>query len=416
MSIRARLAHGEDGFTIVELMAALSVLAIGFFSLAGALGLSFKQISLGRQRQTATEVGNARVEHLRSVPYELVALTYDDSDPEQKDWPIHTDDLDDPDHFISTDNTQFDVMGDGTLYEDLIIDTANGQVPHIDDPFTVGAITMAVYQYVTWADQENNVKRLTVVIVYKPAAIEGAAKMVRVSSLFTPGIVTVDGSSAGSTVGGGSTSSPTPTPTATGSCNGDTTGPTGTFQIISNTGQTGYTSSTSVTLSMSLSDGCLPVRVQFSNDGVTYGALVTYDTSNPTVSWTLSSGDGTKNVYGKASDGNGNVRTLTTQSVILDTVAPGTPGTLSASINCSGADRAVTLSWGTSSGSPLGYRVYESDNSGSWAVLTTSSLLTYTTTHKKNLDSVRFYVAAYDAAGNESGATNIIAIAKNQCS
>ncbi len=403
---------GEEGFTIVELMAALSVLAIGFFSLAGALGLSFKQISLGRQRQTATEVGNARVEHLRSVPYDLVALTWDESDPDSA--PLPSEDADDPDHFINGAQ-QFDVTGNGD-YEDLILDTTNGQVPHIDDPFTVGAITMAVYQYVTWADIANNVKRLTVVIVYKPAAIEGAAKMVRVSSLFTPGTVTVDGTESGSMVGGGSTSSPTPTPTPTGSCSGDTTAPTGTFQIVSSTGQTGYTSSTSVTLSMSLSDGCYPIRARFSNDGTTYGTEVTYDSTNPTVSWTLSPGDGTKTVYAKVRDGNDNERTLTSQSVILDTVAPGTPGQLSASINCSGSDRSVTLSWGTASGSPLGYRVYESDNSGAYALRTTSSLLTYTTTHKKSLDSVRFYVAAYDAAGNESDETNIISIAKNQCS
>ena len=403
----------EEGFTIVELMAALSVLAIGFFSLAGALGLSFKQISLGRQRQTATEVGNARIEHLRSVPYNLVALTWDELDPDTA--PLYTTDTEDPDHFIHPDNTRFDVTGNGD-YEDLVLDTTNGQVPHIDDPFNVGAITMAVYQYVTWADIANNVKRVTVVIVYKPAAIVGAAKTVRVSSFFTPGTVTVGGTSAGSSVGGGSTASPSPTPTATGSCSGDTTGPSGSFQIISNTGQTGYTASTRIGLGMSLSDGCGPIRARFSNDGTTYGAETTYDAASSTVTWTLSSGDGTKTVYAKVRDGLGNETTLTSQSVILDTQKPGSPGTLVASISCAGTDRSVTLNWGTSSGSPLGYRVYESDNSGAWAVQSTSSLLTFTTTHKKNLDSVRFYVAAYDAAGNESDGTNIISIAKNQCS
>jgi hypothetical protein len=121
-------------------------------------------------------------------------------------------------------------------------------------------------------------------------------------------------------------------------------------------------------------------------------------------------------VHAKVRDGLGLERTLDPQSVILDTVAPGTPGTLVASLSCSGTDRTVTLTWGTSSGGPVGYRVYESDNSGAWAVQTTTSMLTHTTSHKKSLDSVRFYVAAYDAAGNESDASNIISIAKNQCS
>jgi prepilin-type N-terminal cleavage/methylation domain-containing protein len=405
----------EEGFTIVELMAALSVLAIGFFSLAGALGLSFKQISLGRQRQTATEVANAQIEHLRSIPYEQVAVTWDSSDPDSPP-PQHTEDEDNPDHFVSEDGSRFDTNGDGDYDEDLILDEANGQVLHVDDPYAVGSIQMAIYQYVTWADISNSVKRLTVVVVYKPTPIEGAAKMVRVSSLFTPGTVTVDGSSAGSSVGGGSTSSPAPTPTATGSCNGDTTGPSGSFAIVSSTGQTGYTASTTIALSLSLSDGCGPIRARFSNDGTTYGAETTYDSASATVTWTLPSGDGTKTVYAKARDGMSNETTLSPKSVILDTQAPGTPGQLSDTISCSGVDRSVTLNWGTASGSPLGYRVYESDNSGAWAVQTTSSLLTFTTTHKKALDSVRFYVAAYDAAGNESDATNIISIAKNQCS
>jgi prepilin-type N-terminal cleavage/methylation domain-containing protein len=404
----------EEGFTIVELMAALSVLAIGFFSLAGALGLSFKQISLGRQRQTATEVANAQIEHLRSIPYDEVAVTWDASDPNSPP-PTHSDDADNPDYYVSVDNTQFDISRHGDN-EDLVLDEANGQVLHVDDPYAVGSIRMGIYQYVTWADQANNVKRLTVVVVYRPAAIEGAAKMVRVSTYFTPGTVTVDGSSAGSTLGSGGTSSPTPTPTASGSCSNDTAGPTGTFQIISNTGQTGYTASPTVTLKMSLSDDCLPIRAQFSNDGTTYSSYVTYDSVNPTVTWTLATGDGTKTVYARTIDGLGNARTLSSQSVILDTQKPGVPGTLAATISCSGSTRSVTLNWGVSSGGPIGYRVYESDNSGAWALLTTSSQLTYTTTHSKSLDSVRFYVAAYDAAGNESDDSNIISIAKNKCS
>jgi hypothetical protein len=32
------------------------------------------------------------------------------------------------------------------------------------------------------------------------------------------------------------------------------------------------------------------------------------------------------------------------------------------------------------------------------------------------LDSVRFQVVGYDKAGNESAATNIVSLSKNQCS
>src|SRR5207249_2514309 len=99
MTIRRRLADGEEGFTIIELMAALSVLAIGFVSLAASLGIGFKQITLGRQRQTATEIGNARIEHIRNVPYAQVAMS---------SAATHSANTDDPDYFVSGDGTQYD--------------------------------------------------------------------------------------------------------------------------------------------------------------------------------------------------------------------------------------------------------------------------------------------------------------------
>jgi len=406
MKLRRRLASGEEGFTIIELMAALSVLAIGFVALAGSLGIGFKQITLGRQRQTATEIANARIEHIRNVPFSAIALS---------SQPVQSSDADNPDHYVSADGTQYDYSGSGTN-EDLIVDDTGGQVLHLEDPVNVGATTMSVFQYVTWADQPNNVKRLTVVVVYRPSAIEGAAKMVRVSTYFTPGTVTVAGTVPGATQGT-STPTPTPTATATGPCGGDTQYPSGTFTISSGTGSdVGYTASSTVSLTMSFTDTCTPISAQFSNDGTTYGTWVTYDSLNPTVSWTLASGDGTKSVYGKVQDGIGNSHTLGPNTIVLDTVKPTSPGTLSRTVSCSGSDRTVNLSWGSSTDTNFkGYRVYQSINSGTWTAIGTSSTPLMTDTHKKSLDSVRYFVVGYDKAGNESNATNTISLSKNQC-
>jgi prepilin-type N-terminal cleavage/methylation domain-containing protein len=408
--ISRRLRSEDEGFTIVELMAALSVLAIGFVSLAAALGIGFKQITLGRQRQTATEIGNARVEHLRNVPYASVAMS---------SAPVHSTDIDDPDYYVSLDGTLYDYSGNDTL-EDLVVDTGSGQVLHLEDPVTVGATTMSVFQYVTWADQANAIKRLTVVVVYRPTAIEGTAKMVRVSSLFTPGTVTIAGTSPGASQG-----SPTPTaspsPSPSGSCGGDTSAPTGNFSILSGTGsQTGYTASTTVTLSLSFTDTCTPISAHFSNDGATYGSTVTYDSLNPSVTWTLTTGDGTKSVWGEVWDNKSptaNKASLGPLTIVLDTTKPTVPGTLSRTLSCSGSDRTAHLTWGSSTDSNLaGYRVYQSVNSAAWTAIGTSSSSSFNDTHKKNLDSVRYYVVAYDKAGNESNATNTIALSKNQCS
>jgi hypothetical protein len=400
----ARPADDDAGFTTVELMAALSIMAVGFFALAGALGFGLRQVTLSRQRQTATEIGNARIEHLRNVPYEAVALTTQ---------PVHVDDPDNPDYFVSGDDTQFDVTGDGD-YEDLIVDDTGGQVLHLEDPLQVGTVTMEVWQYATWFDQANNVKRLTVMVVYKPQVL-GPSRMVRASTFFTPGTVSIEGTEGGANQGGGvPTSAPTPVPTT---CAGDTAGPIGGFQILSTSGQQGYTSSTSVSLSMSLSDSCQPISMQFSNDGILYSDPLIYDASNPSVSWTLPSGDGTKSVHAKATDANGNERTYAAQTVVLDTVSPTVPGTLARTLSCTGNDRTVTLAWGASTDTNFnGYRIYVSTNSGAWTVLSTTSLVQETTTNLKTLDSVRYYVVGYDKAGNESDATNIVSLSKNQCS
>jgi Tfp pilus assembly protein FimT len=405
----------EGGFTLVELMASLTVLTVGLFSLAAALGIGFRQVALGRQRQTAADIANARVEHLRSVPFEAVALctsTCESAAPE------YDDDEEKPNHFLSTDSppSQYDYSGTET-FEDLIVDDGGGQVRHVEDPVQVGQTTMEVWQYVTWLDQANNVKRLTVIVVYKPAAVSGVSRMVRVSSFFTPGTVTVAGSQPDPTQGSG-TPTPNPSPTPTGSCSGDTTAPTGSFTLLSTSGETGYTATTSIVLTMSFSDACTPIQARFTNDqGATWSDWVTYDATNPGVTWTLTSGEGSKDVDAEVRDAPGNVRSLFTPDIILDTIPPTPPGQLSRSVSCSGTSRTVTLTWGSSTDAHFsGYRVYESDNNGAWALLTSTSQLTATTMHAKGLDSVRFKVVAYDKAGNESDETNTISLAKNQCS
>ena len=120
----------------------------------------------------------------------------------------------------------------------------------------------------------------------------------------------------------------------------------------------------------------------------------------------------------QASDAVGNSTTIATLSIILDATKPTSPGTLGRTVSCSGANRTVTLSWGISTDTNFrGYRVYRSTDGLTWSVFTQVAVTTATdNTLKKSLDSVRYYVVAYDKAGNESNATNTITLSKNQCS
>jgi hypothetical protein len=169
---------------------------------------------------------------------------------------------------------------------------------------------------------------------------------------------------------------------------------------------------------MSFVDDCTPIVANFNNDGGAYSADVVYDSSNPSATWTLESGDGTKTVGGTVRDGAGNLRTLGGQTIVLDATVPTTPsGSLASSVSCAGSDRTVYLAFGTSTDTNLrGYRVYRSTDGVTFSQLTTVSGSPASDNHKKSLESVQYYVVAYDKAGNESSPTNVVALTKNQCS
>ena len=411
---RARL-RDEDGFTITELMVALTILSVAFFALAGSASIGLRIVAEGRQREAATEIANGRLEHLRDIPYTDLALDT---------APTHSTDSKNPDYFVSADNSQYN-PGTGTN-EDLDLDTTNGQVPHIESPVTVGPIVYSVYQYVTWVDDPaggsttHDYKRVTVVAFYNTPVNTGRPRSVTVSAFFTPSGIVISGSSSGATVGSSASATPTPTPspTPTGTCSGDTSAPTGDFSILSGAGAVaGYTASTSVTLKPAPVDGCTPITEKFSNDGTTYGSTVTYDANNPSVSWTVPTGDGTKSIWAKFADGANNSATFGPHSIVLDQTHPTQPGTLTRTVSCTGTNRTVYLSWGVSTDTNLlGYRLYKSTNGGSYTAITTTSTLTTSDTDKKSLDSISYKVVGYDKAGNESTPSNVISLSKNKCS
>lgn len=404
----------ERGIALVELTGALTILAVGFLSLAAGLAGSFRQTALARQRQSASEIGNGRIEHLRNVPYTNVAVSSD---------VVHNADPEHPDHFVDNATNSFDYSGTGT-YEPLIEDAATGQVQHFESPVVVGSTTLTVYQYVTWVDDPGitgtqDYRRVTVVVEFNNPAAQGVSRVVRVSSYFTPGNVTIGGQTPGSTQGSATpTASPTASPTPSGSCAGDTTAPAGTFSVLGGiVSEVGFSASQSVTLSFTdVSDGCGPIRWRFSNDNSLYSADITYDPANPSVAWVIPSGDGSKSVWGKLRDGNGNETTIGPKTVTLDTTKPTVPGTLTRTVACAGNDRTVNLSWGSSTDTNFrGYRIYKQIDGGGWFSLGTVSATSRSDTDKKSYDSLQYYIVGYDKAGNESIATNVVSLAKNQC-
>ncbi len=417
---RSRAGRERDagrGFTLIELIAAITILGVVAGGFAVSVSLGFRTVALARQRQTAADLATARLEHLRSVPYAQIATS---------PAPTHSTDVTNPDYSVTADGVGYDVDGAGTI-EPLIVDPVAGGVLHLEDPVQVGSTVMEIYQYVTWVDDASiagtqDYKRVTVVVRYKAPSVTGVNRLVRASSFFGLGTVTIGATTTTAAVAT-TTSSTTATTSPTGTtlvspCPSDVTAPSGSFALNgTSAAEAGFTAGANVTVNLTATDPCLPIEVRIRNEAEPWGSWFTYDPLNPTISWALSGGDGGKDVRLELRDAGANSIETSVAEIVLDTTAPSTPGTLNRTVSCSGADRTVTLSWGAATDTNLrGYRVYRSTDGATWSPLTTTITTGATDSHKKSLDSVRFYVAAYDKAGNESVASNTISLNKNQCS
>ena len=94
---RARnlVGRGQLGMTLVELMVAVSLLAIVMSGLALSIGVDYKAVALSRARQVAESVANKRLEELRDVDYSSMALS---------SQPTHSTDSANPDFYVSADS------------------------------------------------------------------------------------------------------------------------------------------------------------------------------------------------------------------------------------------------------------------------------------------------------------------------
>lgn len=409
--------RSEGGFHLAELSMAVAVLAIAVISLAGAMGLGISAVGKAKQRSAANTVVSERLERVRNLPYEEVALDEE---------PSHSSDPDNPDYYVTDESPpRYDVNKDGSLHEPFAV---GGAVLHIEDPVLSGETELDVYQYVTWVDDSNidgteDYKRVTVVVTWKHPVSAGSSSTVSASTF-----VGQAGVSVPQVTPDPASPSPTPTPTAEpeggATCDGDETAPTGSVDAISGAGaETGYSSSTSVQVELTGTDDCDDLTGELSNDNVSFTEVTTFtkdaegNWEPSTVSWEVPSGDGTKTIYARIVDGAGNISPVYSDQVVLDRTDPTTPGSFSeSSCGISGGDRTVTLTWGASSDENLsGYRLYRSVNSAPYEVVETTAQLSATDTSKKTNDSVRYLVRAFDKAGNESGDSDVLKYTKNSC-
>jgi len=157
-----------------------------------------------------------------------------------------------------------------------------------------------------------------------------------------------------------------------------------------------------VTLSIAKSSGASPVTMKISNDGSTWISYA-YATSQ---TWDLGGSDGTKTVYVRLFSSTGAYGAIATDTIILDTTAPGAPtGFYKVSSSIQGSNTTAVFAWTAPVGvTDLGgYRMYKRliTSTGAWTLVCDTSATTCSDTHKKT-DTYEYYVVAYDLATNVS--------------
>jgi hypothetical protein len=462
--LRRRLSD-DRGFTIVEVCVAAFVLAVGVTTVVGSMGAGMGLVGHSRQRSAGAGIAQERLERARNVAYKDLALNED---------PTYNAEATHPDHNVvenggGPEDDQY-TLAAGTL-EPLIINTADGGLKHLDDPFTLAHTEFSVHQYVTWVNDVNagdsepsitgvqSYKRVTVVVTWKFPVHTGPKHTVTESTFVSDGQVTIPaGSPSPSPViptappgGGGGSDQDLGEGTFLGSLlsgllgGGGGGGGSGNGQcrinetppefvsgvLLSGSGtDQGYLNSTSVQFRFEGNDpDCHPISLHLANaadlsacsDANLYAEVQTLEGVAPppvNVTWQVPPGDGYKSICAVFENKAEQLSRVWGVNVKLDQTRPTVPGNFrQQSCALEGNDRIATFSWDASTDVNFnGYRLYRSYESAPFQLIKQTTALSLDDTSPKNYASARYVVRSYDKAGNESNdSAQIISYSKNQC-
>jgi len=201
-----RLHQEEDGFSIVEALAAITVLAVGAFAAAQAMTYGLSTSGLARQQLAARAGIEQQMEQARTLAYDNLVL----SDTSAL---THSTDPDNPDYWIDQTAQTYDADGSGSLAGEALIRVpgASPALQHYQNPVIQGNTTYSVYRFVTWVDSPTDgsggsdaadgngdgvsdangqdLKRVTVVITWDDP-LSGTARSSTQSSLFSEDKIT----------------------------------------------------------------------------------------------------------------------------------------------------------------------------------------------------------------------------------
>lgn len=187
---RARsLPGGEAGFTMVEVLVAILILATGAIAILGVFDTSTRNTFRAEQAQVAINRAQRELEQIRQLPYDDVGLTV---------TPGHVGDPKDPRYRVSGNN--FALGWDGTTasnYADMVVNgvgnVTSGTIAPGPTSFASGDVSGKVYRFVVWQNDPNcgtcagshDYKRVVVVVKLDTVAVSYARSYTEVQSNFS---------------------------------------------------------------------------------------------------------------------------------------------------------------------------------------------------------------------------------------
>jgi prepilin-type N-terminal cleavage/methylation domain-containing protein len=164
-SLARRLAGPQDGFTLIELTVAISILIVGIMGMFMGF-ITSQRASVVAERETSmTHIAQQQIEFVEGIPYSQVGLS---SIPSTSTHPTN------PDYYVTAGSTPtFEWNRTTGASENLDIDTTTPGVVTPVQSWSEGRFSGKIHEFVTWTTDPNcspacpssqDYKRITVAV------------------------------------------------------------------------------------------------------------------------------------------------------------------------------------------------------------------------------------------------------------
>jgi Tfp pilus assembly protein PilV len=190
----ARRLRSADGFTVIELLAAILVLTVGLLGLVGGFNTARKLTLLSERRTSMSHRAQLELERLQAIPYKELGMS---------SAPSHSSVTTNPDYRVKEGTPAKYQYGTSATEEETIVESSSDSVSSSPSgrkcskeigscEWEDGLVSGSVYDFVTWYGESSTPctkheepcpKRITVVVTAKVPSGTKEVAPVHVSTL-----------------------------------------------------------------------------------------------------------------------------------------------------------------------------------------------------------------------------------------